>query len=280
MSLTAQRTLCILAPVSAFLLCLSCSTGPKAPEKGTPAFFWQAAQETYAAGDYVKTLEHLDNLTATDNEFTARALPWSLVLTSGTAAGYMELADNYVIGARTNKSDPSGFRRTVSDSRGTANRLALQFADNFAKFDKLKGDPITLAFAFPKGSGAQVSQMSKVTNGIALAQPDADMLQKRMLERGVILALCRATGAPDDSAKTADLMKTGEAKIARPTFMLAMAQALYEESQLYTSTKLDQPQKLEILCHRAQDALKALPDTKDTKELNAKLEKALKNKKT
>ncbi len=279
MSLTSQRSVSLFALLSAFFLCISCSSGPVAPEKGTPAFYWQAARETYTAGDYVKTLEHLDNLVAGDNEFTARALPWSMVLTSGMAAGYMELAEDYTIGARVNKSDPSGFRRTVSDSRGTANRLALQFAENFGKLDKLKEGNITLAFAFPKGSGAQVAALNKVTNGIALAPSEADAVQKRTVERGVVLAVCRAAGTPDDAAKTTELMKNGDAQIPRSTFMLAMTQALYEESQLYASNKLDEPQKMAILCERAQQALKGLPASKETKDLSAKIEKAMKKKK-
>jgi hypothetical protein len=279
MSLTSKRSLALCAVLSAFFLFISCSSGPAAPEKGTPAFYWQAARETYAAGDYAKTLEHLDNLVATDNEFTARALPWSMVLTSGLAAGYMELADNYAIGARVNKSDPSGFRRMVSDSRGSANRLALQFADNFGKLDKLKSENITLAFAFPKGSGGQVSQLTRVTNGIVLPAAEAETAQKRTLERGVVLATCRAAGSPDDAAKTTDILKTGEAQIPRNTFLLAMTQNLFDASQLYTPTKLDQPQKMQILCERAQQALKGLPDSKESKELSARIEKAMKKKK-
>jgi hypothetical protein len=280
MSLTSQRMFAFLALLSAFLLCISCSSGPAAPEKGTPAFYWQAARETYAAGDYVKTLEHLDNLVASDNEFTARAVPWSLVLTSGMAAGYMELADDYTIGARVNKSDPSGFRRTVSDSRGTANRLALQFAENFGKLDKLKEGPITLAFTFPKGSGAPVAGLNKVTNGIALPAAEADDVQKRTLERGIVLAACHAAGAPGDAGKAAEILKAGDAQIPRDTFLLAMTQALYEESQLYASNKLDEPQKMAILCQRAQQALKGLPESKETKDLAAKIDKAMKKKKT
>lgn len=278
MSLTSKRTLVLCAALSAFFLFMSCSSGPAAPEKGTPAFYWQAARETYAAGDYAKTLEDLDNLVATDNEFTARALPWSLVLTSGLASGYMELADNYAIGARVNKSDPSGFRRVVSNSRGSANRLALQFADNFGKLDKLKDSNITLAFAFPKGSGGQVTQFVKVTSGMVLPAAEADMAQQRSLERGVVLATCRAAGAPDDAAKTAEIMKSGVTQVPRNTFMMAMTQSLYEESQLYTATKLDEPQKMQILCQRAQEAIKGLPESKESKDLSAKIEKAMKKK--
>ena len=280
MSHSTRRATALFAALSGFLLCMSCSSGPAAPEKGTPAFYWQAAKETYAAGDYAKTLEHLDNILATDNDYTAKALPWSLVLTSGIAGGYMELADDYALGARINKSDPASFRRTVSDSRGAANRLALAFADHFGKLEKLKDGPIVLAFAFPKGSGGQVSQLNKVTNGIALAPGEADTVQKRALERGVVLAMCRAVGAPDDQARATELMKSGETQVPRATFTLAMAQVLYEDSQLYTSTKLDQPQKMQILCDRAQQATKALPESKESKELLAKIDKAMKKKKT
>ncbi len=280
MSLTSKRTLGAIAVLSVFVLCISCSSGPAAPEKGTPAFYWQAARETYAAGDYGKTLEHLDNLLATDNEFTARALPWSLVLTSGLAAGNMELADDYALGARMNKSDPSGFRRVVSNSRGAANRLALQFAENVGKLDKLKEGPVTLAFAFPKGSGAPVTQLNKITNGIVLSPEEAEAAQKRTLERGVVLAVCRAAGSPDDAAKTAETLKAGAAQSPRDTFQLAMAETLYDESQLYASNKLDEPQKMSILCERAGQMLKGLPESKQTKELAAKIEKAAKKKRT
>lgn len=278
MSLTWKRSVAFCALLSGLLWCVSCSSGPAAPEKGTPGFYWQAARETYAAGDYAKTLEHLDNLVATDNEFTARALPWSLALTSGMAAGYMELADDYAIGARVNKSDPSGFRRTVSGARGNANRLALQFAENFGKFQQLKDGPVTLAFAFPKGSGGQVALLTKVTSGMVLPAADTDMVQKRTLERGVVLAVCRAAGAPDDLGKTEEILKTGEAQVPRNTFLLAMTQALYQESQLYAPDKLDEPQKMTILSQRAEQALQGLPESKETKELAAKLDKAKKKK--
>lgn len=280
MSLVSKPIPMLSAALSAFIICISCSTGPNAPEKGTPGFFWQAAREAYAAGDYVKTVEHLDNVVATENEYRARAIPWSLVLTSGMVAGYMELADDYAIGARANKSDPSGFRRMVSDSRGSANRLALQFAENFSKLDKMKDAPVTLSFAFPKGSGTNVPLLNKVTNGFVLSPADAEATQKRTLERGVVLAVCRAAGAPEDAGKSAEILKTGEAQIPHATFMLAMTQSLYQESLLYAGDKLDQPEKLAILSQRAQDAIKGLPESKESKDLAAKIDKAMKRKKT
>ena len=69
-----RRYLACLAPMSVFTFLSSCSSGPAGPAKGTPAFYWQAARETFAAGDNIKTLEHLDKLLVEENEYTARAL--------------------------------------------------------------------------------------------------------------------------------------------------------------------------------------------------------------
>ena len=274
--MTAKRIALVLALVSGIVTLLSCSSGPAEPKMGSPGFYWQGAREVYKAGDYMKTLQNLDNLLATDNEYTARALPWVLVLKSGIAEGYMEAADNYAMGVRNNRSDPSVFRRQVGANRSAASQLALQFAEDFGKLDKLKGDNITLAFAYPKGNAAPVSQFTKVTTGIVLTPTETETAQQRSVERGVLLAACRAAGASNDTAKTEELLKTGAATVPRATFMTAMADSLFRFSQLYVTDKLDEPQKADALIQRAQAALAGLPETKETKDLNDRIQKAIK----
>ena len=273
---TAKRWVALPALITVLLTLISCSSGPAAPQMGTPAFYWQAAREVYAAGDYTKTLQHLDELLATDNEYLDRALPWDLVMKSGLAAGYVDLAENYAVGARMNKSDPSAFRRVVSESRNQAGRLALQFADGFAKFDNVKGDTVSLAFVLPKGSAAPVTQFSKVASGIPLEPAEAETVQKRALERGVVLAACDAAGASGDVAKAQELLKGGTATVPRATFLMAMAETLYGQSQLFTPDKLDQPEKLRIFCERAQAALAGVPESKESKGLTGRIQAALK----
>src|SRR5450432_1521482 len=192
MPLTAMRLAALCGSILGLAILSSCSSEPAGPAKGTPAFYWQAAGETYKAGDYMKTLEHLDRILATDNEYTARALPWSLVMTSGMASGYMELADHYEIGGRVNRSDPAAFRRSVINYRGFASRLSLQYAQNAAKMDKVKGDSVPLAFGYPNGTASPVAALTRVVNGVVLPAAEAEAAQKRAIERGVLLAACRA----------------------------------------------------------------------------------------
>jgi hypothetical protein len=270
------RGYAICALILALTVCISCSSGPVGPEKGTPAFYWQAAKETFATGDTTKTLEHLDKLLADDNEYSARALPWSLVLTSGLAAGYTELADNYEIGGRMNKSDPSAFRRPTMNYRSMAGRLSLQFGENFAKFSKMKGDTVPLAFGMPKGTAAPPPGLNRIAKGMVMPAADQENTEKRSVERAILLVACSAAGAPDDAAKTESILKDPGATVPRAVFAMAMAQSLYNASQLYTQRKLDDPVKLTIFAERAQETMKSVPESKESKELNTKIAAALK----
>src|SRR3979411_2788681 len=97
-----RRVLLAVPVVTAGVSSFSCSTDT-APKPGTPAYSWAAAKETFAANDYMKTGDHLDKVLASDNEYTARARPWRLILISGMARGYMDLADNLEYGVKAKK---------------------------------------------------------------------------------------------------------------------------------------------------------------------------------
>jgi hypothetical protein len=273
-----MRTLAIGVLVICGLVAVSCSSGPAPPKVGSPEFYWAAAKETYVAGDYMRTAEHLERLAKDDNAFTSRAQPWHLVLTAGMARAYMEMADQFEYGAKANRRDPTPFRRSMNEYRTYANRLALQFADTFEKFEKMNQDQeVVLEFGFPQGTAMQNPLLAKIGNG-EMPQPAllGDALRQQ-LQTGVVLATCRAVGAPDDTAKGQELFKGGPVKVPREVFVLEMANQLHEFSVLYAPTKLNQPQRQEFLLNHAMEALKSVPDSKQVKALVGKLEKGLKS---
>jgi hypothetical protein len=255
---------------------ISCSDSG-APKEGTPAYFWAAAKETFAASDYVKTVEHLERLTANENEFTTRARPWLLIMTSGITRGNMDVAESFDAGARANKTNPTAFRRTTNAYRAEANRTALAFVQAFDQFAKTKDDQIPVALPFPTGGAAPVSQLSKAAAGTMLLPGELEPAAKHAIERGVLLSACAAAGAPDDPAKTQELLKPGTLQVPRAAFMTAMANTLFEESKLYGPRQIGNPERAKIFCTRALDALKSVPETKQTKELSSKITKSLKS---
>lgn len=255
----------------------SCSSGPQPPQPGTPVFYWSAARETYGAGDFLKTSENLQRILASENEFTARARAWDTVVSAGMAQGYIELADTWESGARSNRADPTPFRKQVSALRSLASAAAIQFTEDAHKLMDANKDPnILLAFAYPAGAAAAPVGLKRVAGGILVQDSERDLLQAAMLQRAVLLSVCGAVGSPGDAAAAQEKLKTGEFRVPRDTFVLAAAKSLSDQSELFTGTKLDQPNKLKLMSQEALEAVRSVPQTKETKALTDKIQARLK----
>ena len=277
MNLKAVRYISVLAIISVALIATACSSGPEPPKAGTPAYSWLAAKETYATGDYQRTLEHLDAVCRTQNEFTARAQVWELIMSSGMAKSYMDLADYFEFGSRARPMNPGQFRRFMSDYRTYASRLSLQFAQLFQDFEKNNKDAkITFDFPFPDGTALPSPMITKIGNGDMPQSAVMDDIRRQHLKTGVVLQTCRALGFPEDTAKAHELFKAQSVQVPRETFMLAMATALYDQAQLFGRAKLDQPDRLKLFDGHALDLVKGLPQSKETTALTAKIQKSLK----
>jgi hypothetical protein len=276
MRLKRRAKLAYLLCLGLALLLVSCSTGPAPPARGTPAFYWQAATETFGAGDYLKASDHLEQLTKPGGEYAARAVPWLLVVSGGMASGYLDMVETFWRGSRANRANQTPFRRQMGEYQMRADRRALEFAETFLSFQKMKEASIPLAFPYPKGSPNTPADLTKVGDGIVPSDAEVNALEKEMIERGVLLQACQAVGAPEDTAKTQEIFAKPDASVPRETFVFAMAKTLYDLGDLYTPSKLDQPQRIELFYNEALESLKSIPETKDSKELIAKIEKDLK----
>ncbi|MBZ5583430.1 MAG: hypothetical protein LAQ30_14705 [Acidobacteriia bacterium] len=255
----------------------SCSNQPAPPKPGTAAFYWSAARTTYHSGDFVKASENLVQLITTENEFTGRARPWGLVVSAGLARGYSDLADIYDAGAKANRQNPTPFFKEASALRSAASAAALEFTEGAHQFLGKNKDPnVTLAFEFPTGSAAEPPALKRISGGILIQDSERDLLLKAMLQRGVVLSACEALGSADDTAQALEKLKTGEAQMPRNVFLVALAKTLQAQSELYGPKKLDKPDRAQTLLQVAQESLKEVPETKQSKELNGKVMAALK----
>ena len=256
---------------------VSCSTGPEPPKPGTPAFYWASAQEAYKNGDFPRTDQGLEEIVGGDSEFASRARAWQLVVSAGLTQGYAELADNYEAGAKMNRENPMPFRKQMATLRSQANASAMEFTENFHRFVAKEKDPnVVLAFAYPAGSVNPPAGLRKVAAGMTLLDSEREAMHADMLQRGVLLTLCLATGNPDDPAKTLEIFKAGEVRVPRNVFLYAMAKALADRSELFSSAKLDLPERLKVMCQEALDALHEVPETKESKALTLRLQATLK----
>jgi hypothetical protein len=267
----------VFAIAGSSLIAISCSSGPQAPQPGSPAFYWAAAKSTYGTGDFVKASENLSQLIRSDNEYSARAQPILMVLSAGMARAYMDLADNFDEGARANRANPMPFRRQATLFRGYASAAALQGAEIMHKYlTTPKVDTVGFEFPYPNGSAAEPVQLQRVAKGMLFPDAEIEQLQRAMVQRGVLMAAARAVGARDDVAKALEIFKQGDVKIPRATFLLSMAKCLHDQAGLFGPRKLDQPQRVAMLCKEAEEAVKAVPEGKETKDLLGQIAKTRK----
>jgi hypothetical protein len=198
-------------------------------------------------------------------------------LSAGLISGYTDLADAYEKGARANRQNPTPFRRQVSQYRTLAGKASLHYVDVWDKnAARLTEANVALAYSVPKGNSAPAGFIGKVGSGIVLLPAEMESAQTQAVERGVLLAACKFAGAPNDTAKAAQVLRDGNGQIAKGAFLLTVSGMLYDQSQLYTNDRLDDPQKMNLFSQRALEALKTVPESKESKELNTKVQMVLK----
>ncbi len=204
----------------------------------------------------MRAIETADQLTEPGNEYMSRAVPFAMVLTSGVADGYMELADYFAAGAKSNKMRALEFQRKASDYRALANHIVLRFAENVKKMDRITGDSVQLAFGPPKGSAVDTPMLNQIARGIMPSPQDEEAVVAIVLDHGVLKAVCNAAGAPNNVAKASELLQKSEFLVRRSKYMQATADQLEKGSQLYARNKLDDSSKLSMLHQMSQDALR------------------------
>ncbi len=268
--------LCPLA-LAAMLAAISCSGGTALPKPGTPAAFWYDANVAYKAGDFLRADENLQRIVVNDNDLTLRARVWDMVISAGLAQGYSALADVYEEGAKNNRDNPAPARRRAGELRQLSGNMTLQVADGLHRLlEQPKDATVPMTFSFPSGSAEKPQGLTRVAKALFVPETEAAQLLKDMLQRGVVLAACTATGNGEDAAKTQQLFQTPGVTVPRDTFLFAAAKMLEAGSDVFGSKKLDLPNKLKISLQEAQGALNAVAPTKESKALADKIQKTLK----
>jgi len=268
----------------AALSLVSCKSGPPPVRMGTAEWYWNAAREQYAAGDFVKTQEHLEKLMDGDSQFKARAASWYVVLLAGMARGSRELADAYEDGAPAAKAQTADFRRTVNDQRRMARHSRSLLAEqiNRVQQETDKADKVALEFAFPIGSAAEPPTLINIRKGLLPQDAERASVNRQSIARGIVLQAAAAVG--EDPAKAAEMFKAQPLEVPRFVFLHGVADGLVEQSALFNRKKLQEPDKKKILLDLAAGCAKSAGEAagddamkKKIKDLQAKIEKEQKS---
>jgi len=276
--------LLILSSLCTAFLLVSCSETQSGPARGTPEWFWVAANETYAAGDYEKTADHLENAADSENPWQERAAIWRFVLLDGLARGYMELADGYQDGAKKNERNAPKLQNSIQQYQRDARRHTINLAESLGTARRMMGKAQSIQLDFPlaTGSAGESSALGRVLDGIVPNESQAFDAESQTGERGIILATTAAIGAGDDAAKTRTTFETRPVEVAANIFFLCVATSLLDRSEVFDRDHLNEPDKRDFMLKSAGDFSKPALEGEDedlkkqAEELQEKIEEAKK----
>jgi hypothetical protein len=270
------RTL-VYATFASMLIFTGCSGDKKSaapPKPGTLAHSWYTANESWKAGDYDRTLQHLSRLAVAQSEYRERARQWVIVAASGVADGYRELADAYEAGARINRQSASDYRRRVSELRNAASSAAMLYAETIHDtLNKEKDLKFKFDFPFPTGSASEPSQLARISKGLPVQPADHDAAKTAMATRGIVRFASSVAASDGDVEKAKAQFATPPREVA----LAAVATNLIGLADLYCNRKLDMPRRGNALCKEAEETIALLPpNSKERKQLETKLKEEMK----
>jgi len=274
---SSKFNLQIIAVLAIAIGAVACKSGPATIQPGTPAFSWATAKQAYSSGDYLRATDNLAKLTTTDNEFRGRAQAALMVISSGLAEGYLEVATAYDAGGKMNPNNRTAFRKRASIAQSHARSTLMQYVEAVHAFTGgEKAEMVDFDFGYPNGTLGELPELLKVMKGVLPQESEADSVQTAALRKGVLSSVCRSVGAGNDAAKTIEIFKKQPLQIPRTTLLLAMAHSLHNQASLFGPKKLDEPLRMKMLCNEAVEALEQVPASKERKDLEAQIQKTLK----
>ena len=285
--MTRTAVLLILSSLCAAFLLVSCSESQRGPAIGTPEWFWVAANDTHAAGNYEKAADHLENAADSENPWQERAAIWRFVLLDGLARGYMELAEAYQDGARKNQGNAPKLQNSIQQYQRDARRHTIDLVESLGTARKMMGTAQSIQLDFPlaTGSAAESPTLGIVLGGTAPNEYQAIDAETQTVERGIILATTAAIGAGDDAAKTRTTFETPPVEVAPNIFFLCLATSLLDRSEVFDRDHLNEPDKRDVMLKFAGDFNKPALEGEDedlkkqAEELQEKIEEAKKPRK-
>ena len=224
------------------LLGAACSGGEVGPRQGTPEWFFHAAKDNYATGDYTKTVEQLKDAMKAEGETGAMAAVWRFALTGGLAVGYDDLADAFVTGMEANDAMTDAFQPSINDYRRRTRINAIEFAEGVGPIKKMvdAGGMVSLDVPLPEGNGSMSPILGSIENGNKVVESQISAMEDQTLTRGIFSVLSTLAGDREFSKLTQE-GSAGSVQASAEEVGFGVARILLDMSIMFDREGLNDP---------------------------------------
>lgn len=235
---------------------------------------WKQVNREYESGDYITTLNYLDDLLRTENGYTARAAAWKVVILGGMTRSALEIEEACAKGIPWVKTVDSGpYKTCVDQFRRRARTSALSLMDALANVESSAAatGTVPLDFPLPEASAAPSPMIGQTAGGAMPVEKVFEPSTARVLDRQILLQVCDVV-ANGEVAAVKEMFASLPVTVPKATFFVGVAKTLLAAAAVFGEDRLADPTKRSATLKRAQECLQAALEGADaTLQAEAKM---------
>jgi hypothetical protein len=249
--------------IGLLLILASCGGGTdsKKPKllRNTPEFAYNEAKEAMSAIKIEKAISLTnDVMTRFPNSVQAqRARLLRIVLLTGLAHGYGDLADAYITGFEKGGKNAGQFRSTGFDFYRKKKNAALGFNDSCDYMIQNYSDKADylLDCDFPSKEASMNRLIEEVKKGNLLNSEQLKIAEEQELREGVLVSLATYLGTENDRNKARKLLEEGSRPLDPAEFFVRSGRIFLEDQKLFGRKILNEIQYYRLFFQKAQECL-------------------------
>jgi hypothetical protein len=227
---------------------------------------WKQVNREYESRDYITTLNYLDDLLRTDNDYTARAAALKVVILGGMTRSALEIEQACAKGISWVKVADSGpYKSCLDRFRWRARTSALALLDALTVLEKsaAASGTVSLDFPLPEASAEPSPLIGQTGVGAMPGEKIFEPSAARILDRQILLQVCDLV-AKADVAAVKGMFASRPVTLPQETFLVGVAKTLLAAAAVFGEDRLDDAPKRSTTLQRARECLQPAIDGGDT----------------
>ncbi len=255
------RPVHLLALAGCLILCVLAACTP-APEGSQ---FWKQVNREYESRDYKDTLNYLNDVLQSENDYNARASALKIVILGGMTRSALAIEAACDKGtARVPAWNEAPFKNCIEQFRWQARTRALDLIDALNELEKVTADNATipLDFPLPEGSSRRSSMLGRAEAGALPPEKAFDSAVALVVDHHIFLQVSDFVTA-DDAAAVTTMFEARPVEVPKEAFLVGIAKTLLAAAAVFDKGRLDDSAKKSATLERAKQCLQPALDGDD-----------------
>jgi hypothetical protein len=250
--------LLFLAVFSILVAVTACIAVPEGYE------FWKQVNREYESHDYINTLNYLNDILRTENDYTARAAALKVVILGGMTRSALEIEAACAAGiSRVAAWEAGPYKNCIEQFRWRSRTNILSLIDALSELEKgaAASGTVSLDFPLPEASSETSPLIGQTRAGAMPVEKIFEPSVVRIVDRHIFLQVCDLVAT--DEAAVKEIFESRPVIVPKETFLVGVAKTLLAGAEVFGEDRLNDSAKRSATLERARECLQPALDGGD-----------------